>query len=88
MSARRRLAPATLPVMAPRGGKRPGAGRPRTVGGEATKILHVAIAVPDDVDELAALVEDDGKANGEAEAVRYLIRESAKRRARRATRRP
>lgn len=78
---------ATLPAMAPRGGKRPGAGRPRTVGGEATKILHVAIAVPDDVDELAALVED-GKANGEAEAVRYLIRESAKRRARRATRRP
>lgn len=68
-----------------RGGKRPGAGRKRSVGGEATVSVTFDAASPSDVDELVALVQD-GKAETQAGAIRYLIRESAKRRRKRVTR--
>lgn len=66
-----------------RGGKRPGAGRPREVGGERTVTRSIKLADPDDTAELAALVED-GHGTTESDAIRHLIRESARRRARRA----
>lgn len=69
--------------MSPRGGKRKGAGRPRKAPGEATRRLTVHLGVPDDVNELEALMAE-GKAASLGDAVRYLIAQSRKRRARRA----
>jgi hypothetical protein len=70
------------PMAEGHGGARKGAGRPRTVGGEDTRVLTVRVAVPDDLAELDALVAD-GVAGDVSGAIRHLIRESAKRRARR-----
>jgi hypothetical protein len=69
------------PMAEGHGGKRPGAGRPRTVGGEDTRVLTVRVAVPDDLAELDSLVAE-GVAGDVSGAIRHLIRESAKRRAR------
>lgn len=66
------------------GGARKGAGRPRSVGGQDTRMISVRVAVPDDLAELEALVAE-GAASDVSDAIRHLIRESAKRRRKRKT---
>lgn len=70
-----------LPDM-PKGGARPGAGRKRSVGGDETHIITVKIGHPIHTDELRAICEERDLDN--SAAIRWLIEQSAKRRAKRA----
>lgn len=69
--------------MAPRGGAREGAGRPREIEGEQ-RIIHVRIA-ESHAAELAE-IQQRKKLKGDSAAVRWLIEQSARRRAKRAAR--